>query len=221
MHAGSHQTGDVGHVHQQEGTHLIGDRTQRREINEAAVGASPRHDHLRAELPRLLGDRIVVHLLGIPIDPIVGRLVQLAGEADARTMGKMPAHAEVEPKDLVANTQQSGVDAQVGLSAGVGLHIDVLGPEERLGPIDGQLLDLVHHLAPAVVAMSWIALGVLVVEMVVPDYPVNLHGTSHRLQHRLTGVVLRGDQLDGLALPAALFSDQPRQFAIRLFPIDQ
>ena len=43
------------------------------------------------------------------------------------------------------------------------LHVRVLGPEERLGAVDRELLDLVDDLAPAVVAPARVALGYLFV----------------------------------------------------------
>jgi hypothetical protein len=46
----------------------------------------------------------------------------------------------------------------------VGLHIGVLRPEQRLGPVDGDALGDVHDLAAAVVPGPGIALRVLVGE---------------------------------------------------------
>ena len=44
------------------------------------------------------------------------------------------------------------------------LHVRVLGAEQLLGPVDGQLLGHVDELAAAVVAPARVALGVLVGE---------------------------------------------------------
>ena len=68
--------------------------------------------------------------------------------------------------------------------------------EQRLGPLDGQGLDLVDEFAAAVVAPAGIALGVFV--------------GQHRalgLQHRPRDDVLRGDQLDLVLLAAELAAD--------------
>ena len=53
----------------------------------------------------------------------------------------------------------------VGLRAGVGLHVGVLGAEQLLHAVDGQLLGDVDELAAAVVALARVALGVLVGEL--------------------------------------------------------
>ena len=77
------------------------------------------------------------------------------------------------------------------------LDVGVLGAEERLGTVPGQVLDLVDDLAAAVVALAGDALGVLVVE---PG--------AERLEHRDRGEVLRRDELEGLLLALQLLVEQ-------------
>jgi hypothetical protein len=48
------------------------------------------------------------------------------------------------------------------LCTGVGLHVRDPGAEQRLDPIDGELLDDVDVLAAAVVSPTWVTLGVFV-----------------------------------------------------------
>ena len=105
----------------------------------------------------------------------------------------------VEPhgEDRVAGLERAEVDGHVRLRAGVRLHVRVLGFEEGLRPVDGELLDLVDHLAAAVVAAAGVALGVL----------VRRHA-SDGLEHGRPGEVLGGDQLDRAALALELASDQ-------------
>ncbi len=89
--------------------------------------------------------------------------------------------------------KQGVVDGRVGLRAGVGLHVGVLGPEQRLGAVDRQLLGDVDPLAAAVVAPPRIALGVLV--------------RQHRalaFEHRPRDEVLRGDHLERALLALEL-----------------
>ena len=76
------------------------------------------------------------------------------------------------------------------------LHVGVLGAEELLGAVAGQVLDHVGELAAAVVAPSGIALGVLVGEH-----------RAHGLQHGLADEVLRGDQLQAFVLAALFMGD--------------
>ncbi len=65
------------------------------------------------------------------------------------------------------------------------LDVGVIGAEQLLGAVDGQLFNHVDVLAPTVVALARIAFGVL----------VGQHRTLG-FHHRRAGVVLRGDQLD-------------------------
>ena len=78
----------------------------------------------------------------------------------------------------------------------MGLDVGVLGAEERERAVDGQLLDLVDEAAAAVVAGAGIALGVFVGQ-----------GAAHGLQHGGADEVLRGDQLDIIALALQLVHD--------------
>ncbi len=105
----------------------------------------------------------------------------------------MAAVRERQPHDRVAGLQQRVVGGRVGLRAGVRLDVGVLGPEQRLGAVDRQLLGDVDPLAAAVVAAAGIALGVLV--------------GQHRalaFEHRARHEVLRGDHLERALLALEL-----------------
>ena len=91
---------------------------------------------------------------------------------------------QVQPEDGVARLQQREVDGGVGRGARVRLHVGEAGAEERLDPVDGELLDHVDVLAAAVVALARVALGVLVGE----HRALRLHDGDRR-------EVLRGDHL--------------------------
>ena len=86
---------------------------------------------------------------------------------------------------------------------GVRLHVRVLGVEQRLRAIDGELLDLVDDLAAAVVAASRVALRVLV-----------RGNAAHGLEHRGPREVLGRDQLDLAPLPLELPADQPGDLGV-------
>ena len=81
------------------------------------------------------------------------------------------------------------IDGHVGLAAGVRLDVDVLGAEELLRAVAGQVLDHIDVLAAAVVPPAGIAFGVLVRE----------HAAG-RLHDRGAGVVLAGDHLQAVLL---------------------
>jgi hypothetical protein len=85
----------------------------------------------------------------------------------------------------------------------VGLDVGVLGPEEVLGPLAGELLGLVDDLVAAVVPLAGVALAVLVGE----DGP-------GRSQHRRGGEVLRRDQLEGRVLPFDLGLDDGEELPV-------
>src|SRR3954462_13783220 len=69
------------------------------------------------------------------------------------------------------------------------LDIDMLGPEELLGPVASQVLHDVHVLATSVVAAAGITFGIL----------VGQHAAD-RLHHCQAGVVLAGDHFQTVLL---------------------
>ena len=106
---------------------------------------------------------------------------------------------QVHAQDPVARADRAQVGGHVGLGAGVGLDVDVLGAREELeGTLLGEPLGDVDVLAAAVVALAGQALGVLVGE------PAAL-----RLEDGREDVVLAGDELDLVVLAAALADRSP------------
>ena len=78
-------------------------------------------------------------------------------------------------------------------------------PKRLLDAIARQVLGLVVELAPAVVALAGVALGVLVG-----------HDRAHRLEDGSAHEVLGGDQLEPVHLAGPLAVDDTRELGIRL-----
>lgn len=99
-------------------------------------------------------------------------------------MGQVAAVGQVQAEDGVAGLGQREQRGLVGGGTRVGLHVGVLGAEQLLDPVDGDLLGHVDVLAAAVVAAARVALGVLVGQ----DRALGLHDRDR-------SEVLRGDHL--------------------------
>ena len=108
-------------------------------------------------------------------------------------MGQVAAAVEVHAHEHVAGLAQREIDGDVGLAAGVRLHVGVLRAEELAGPAARDVLDHVDVLAAAVVALAGITLGVLVGQPAADC----LHDGGR-------GEVLTGDKLYVVALTAEL-----------------
>ena len=111
-------------------------------------------------------------------------------------MGQVAALVQAHAQHRVPVLAQGLVHGEVGLGAGMGLHVGVIGAEEFLCPLNGDILHHVHALAPAVVALPRVALGVLVSE----------DGAGGG-QDGGADDVLRGNELDVLLLPVILGAD--------------
>ncbi len=123
------------------------------------------------------------------IDAVLNGIVELAGGGDRSTVGQVTAVRQAHAEDGVTSLQQRQVNRRIGLGTGVRLNVGVIGTEQLLGTVNGQLLNDIDILATTVVALARVAFGVLVGQ----DGPLRLH-------NRRTGVVLRGNQLDVLFL---------------------
>jgi hypothetical protein len=137
-----------------------------------------------------------IDLLGLRIQPVVDKIVVVAGTVQMEAVAQMTAVVQLHRQHSVAGLEQGHIDRRVGLRAGVRLDIGKLCAEEGFGPVDGDLLGDVHKLTAAVVAPAWIALGVF----------VGKH-TARRGQHSREDVIFAGDQFDAVVLALALQLD--------------
>lgn len=104
---------------------------------------------------------------------------------------------KVEAHESIARFQACHENSHIGLCAGVRLHIGILGIEKLADPVNGQLLDLVHHFATAIITCLRITFGILV--------------RADRSQSRKDLVgneIFRSDKLQTIALTLLLFLNQ-------------
>ena len=188
VHASGNQAGNVGHVDEQVGTDLVGDGAEAGEVQNLRVGREAGNDHLRLVLDGQALDFVVVDQ-AVGVDAVLDGVVQLARRAHGSTVGQVATVRQAHAQDGVTGRQQGQVDGSVGLGTGVRLDVGIVGAEQLLGTVDGQLLDHVDVFAATVVALAWVAFGVLVGQ----DRALGFHDCR-------AGVVFRSDQLDMLFL---------------------
>ncbi len=197
VEADGHQAGDVRDVADHHRARLLGDLAQPHEVERARIRRRAAEDGAGPDLLRQLARGGEIDGLGLGVQPVVVDLEELAGEVHRGAVREVAALGERQREDAVPGPQQGEVRGHVRLRPGVRLDVGVLGAEERLGAVDGELLDLVDHLAPAE------AFGVLVGQR-----------RSGRLEHRLGDEVLAGDQLEPVGLPRRFLADQLRDFRV-------
>ena len=193
MDAGGDETGDVRDVGKKVGPHAAGDLAHSGEVDDARVGAGADGDHLGLLAEGDGGEFLVVDQTGILADAVLAEVVEFAGEVGGIAVGEVAAVAEVHAEQFVAGLEDGGVDGGVGLSAGVGLDVGVVGAEEQLGAINGELLDLVDEFAATIPSFAGVAFGVFVGEH-----------AALRLHDGGVGEIFRSDELDVALLPGKL-----------------
>ena len=116
--------------------------------------------------PVLAGERAhLVHVDAVVVlsHPVLHRAVVDAGRRDLPAVGEVAARRQGETHGHVARLAQREQHREVGRRAAVGLHVGVLGPEQRLGARSiASRLERIDEVHPLVVALAGVALGVLV-----------------------------------------------------------
>ena len=179
-----HQPGDVGHIHHELSPAGAGDLPELSEVDSPGIGAGPGHNELGLHFQGLGHQFVIVNAAGIRVHAVGHKVVQRTGHVHRGAVGQVAALRQVHAQHRVPGLEQGEVHRQVGLGAGVRLHIGVLGAEQLAGPVPGNVLYNIHALAAAVVPFAGVALGVLVGEH-----------RAHGGHHRRGDDVLRGNQL--------------------------
>ena len=156
------ETREVGHVDPELGADLVGDGAEGGEVELARVRRPAGDDHGRLDLERLRAHSIHVDEHRLGVDAVGRGVVDLAGEVEFHAVREVAAVGELEAEDRVAGRREGVQHGSTGRGARVGLHVGELSAEERLGPLDGEVLGDVDELAAAVVALAGVPLGVLV-----------------------------------------------------------
>ena len=206
MQSRGDQAGIVGHIDHQLRADAAGDLGHRGMGNLAGIRAGPGHDQFRLVFLGQGGQSIGVDAVGILPNAVTVELVQLARRIELHAVGQVPAVGQVKAQHDVARIKDREVHGRIGLGPGVWLDVDVLGPEEFLGSIAGEVFDNVNVFAPAIVAVSGVAFGIL----------IGQHA-AHALHDGGAGVVLAGDHFQTVALAMDFAGDGHPDVRVVLF----
>ena len=200
----------MGGVEHEAGADRVGDLPEGQRVDDPGVGGRAGHDQPGTLAPGHLGDLVevddlagLVRVVGGGRDAVGDEPPELGGDAGRRAVGQVPTVVEAHGQDGVARLEQRLVRGQVGVGPGVGLHVGVLGAEQRQRRGLGQVLDLVDDLVAPVVAAPGVALRVLVGE-----------DRSGGGEHGRRGEVLRGDELQGGRLAGRLLGEQSQDLGV-------
>ena len=205
MQTRRHQTGDMGHIHHQVGTHLIGDLPEFRKINEPGIGAGTGNDELRLIFQSGFPHGLVVNGLGLIVQAIGDHMEILSGDIHRAAVGQMAAVVQIHAHDCVTGLDQRKKCRQIGVCAGVRLYVGIFAAKQFAGAFPGNVLRDIHGIAAAVIASAGIALGVLIGQ-----------AGAHCQHHRLADDILGRDQLDVAALPCKFLLNGCSHLGVKL-----
>jgi len=220
MDSRCHETGDVGHVHQEIGPHRIGDLREPGEVDDPGVGAPSGDDHLRPVFQSDPFGLVIVDPARLPVHAVAEGPEELSGDVHRRSVGKVPPVPEVHAEDDVTGFEHGHEHGEVRVHPGMGLDVGVLRSEEAFGPFDGEAFHHVDEPAAAVVPLSGVAFGVLVGEhrsLGFEDHAFGVLVGEHRslgFEDHLRDEVFRRDELDGEVLPCLFPLNRLREFRV-------
>ena len=150
------------HVNHQDSTHLISNLAHAGIVPLAAVSRTATDDELRFVLKSELFHFIIIHASCLFLQVITDRLVDNAAGVDEGAVAEVAAMVEVQAHEGIARIEASQEDGRVSLSARVRLHVSILGSEKLADAVDSELLNFVHHLTSAIIALARITFGIFV-----------------------------------------------------------
>ena len=137
------------------------------------------------------------------VETVLHSSVGFPRKIDTGTVRQVTAMRKTHAEHAIAGVQQGEIHRAVRLRPGVRLDIRKVGTKQRLGAIDCELLDHIHMLAPAVIALAGIALCVLVGEQ-----------RTGRFENAGAGMILGSDKLDMVFLALRLGRNRLREFGV-------
>ena len=159
---GSNKTCRVSHIEHEDCADFVGNLANASIIPLARIGACTADDELRTLTTCNLLHHIIVDEIGIGSYVVFYRLEHEAGEIHRRTVRKVTSVREVETHKLVARLEHSHENSHISLCSRVGLYISPLSAKNLLEALDSDGFCLIDYLAAAIVAVTGIALGILV-----------------------------------------------------------
>src|SRR5690606_9529138 len=157
----SNQTGVVGNVDHQQGAVFMSNTSHAFEVDAQGVSRSTTHDQLGLVLFGQALQLVVVQLF-VLVQTVGYEVVQLARCVHGGTVGQVTTFCQAHAQNGITGLEDSHVHALVGLRTGVGLHVGGFCTEQLFQTVNSQLLDHVHELATAVVALARITFRVFV-----------------------------------------------------------
>ena len=208
MLAACDKTGDVRHVDHQKRPITVRNVGKGLEVNGSGVGGRAGHEQLRAVPVDHILDLVIVDAAGLRVHTIADAVIILAGQIDPRAVGQMAAAGKIHAHERVARLQKRCVDLQIGLRAGVRLHVGIGSAEKLFGAFDRDRLQHVHIVAAAVIALAGVAFGIFVRQ-----------NGAHRENDGGGRDVLRRDQLDVLLLTVKFIFDAGGDLRVLLLQV--
>ena len=122
-----HKTCNVGHVNHESGVRCMGNFGKAIKIDDSRIGTCASNDHFWTVLFCKCCYLIIINGSGFLRDTIVDKLIEFPRKIYGASMGQVAAVGKVHSENRITRVYYGHEGGHVGLGAGVGLDIDIIG----------------------------------------------------------------------------------------------
>ena len=199
------QTGDVRHINHQVSANILGDFGKFVKPNLTRIRRSAGDNHFGLVLLGQLPNLIIINGLGLFTEAVGHDIVIAARNINRTAVRQMSAVGQIHAHDRIARLDQRKINCIVSRSTAMRLNIGMVGAKQFACALAGDILDHVNTLAPAVVTLAGIALGIFIGQT-----------GPHRQHNSRADKVLRSNQLDITALPIVFIHHRAADLRVHL-----
>ncbi len=201
---GGNQTRVMRHIDPKNSTNFLGHLGKTLKVDAQRVGRGPGNDDLRLVFAGQRFHLVVINGL-VFVQTVGDNIEPLARHIERHTVRQMATFGQTHAHDRIARLGEGQQHRLISLRTGVWLHVGRIRAEQFFQAVDGQLFGNIDVLAAAVVALAWVAFGVLVGQL----------RTLGR-HDGMADIIFGGDQLNVIFLTTILVLYRLPEFGVNL-----
>ena len=150
------------HIHHEIRTHPIRNRAEASKINLPWIRRTTRDNQLGAMLQRQAFHLFIINQGIISPNAILHSIKPFSRHIGSCPMRQMPTRRKRHPQKCIIGLQKCEENTLICLRPRIGLNIGEFATEKLAGPINCQLLHLIHKFAATIIAFIGITFGIFI-----------------------------------------------------------
>ena len=156
------KTGSMCHIDPQNSSYLICNFPHPLIVPLSRICRSSTYNKFRMTLYCPLLHSIIIDISGSFIKSVRNRIVKNTRHVNRGAMSKMTSLRQIESHKCISRFKYSHHNCHIGLCSGMRLDIGILGIINLAQSVNSQLLNLINHLATAIISLSGVTFCIFV-----------------------------------------------------------